>query len=69
MSYCVRLILCFILLVMLILTFSLGVRWIVEHILSIFFWSSVLIVLFAISTCVVAALITGFLFNGVGFHG
>lgn len=68
MSYCMRLILCFILLAMLILTFSLGVRWIVEHILSIF-WSSVLIVLFAISTCVVAVLITGFLFNGVGFHG
>lgn len=68
MSYCMRLILCFILLAMLILTFSLGVRWIVEHILSIF-WSSVLIVLFAISTCVVAVLITGFLFNGVGVHG
>ena len=68
MSYCMRLILCFILLAMLILTFSLGVRWIVEHILSIF-WSSVLIVLFAISTCVVAALIIGFLFNGVGIHG
>ena len=56
MSYCMRLILCFILLAMLILTFSLGVRWIVEHILSIF-WSSVLIVLFTISACVVAALI------------
>ena len=68
MSYCMRLILFIILLVMLILTFGLGVRWIVEHILSIF-WSSVVIVLFAISTCVVAALITGFLFNGVGFHG
>ena len=68
MSYCIRLILCFILLAMLILTFSLGVRWIVEHILSIF-WSSVLIVLFAISTYVVAVLITGFLFNGVGIHG
>ena len=68
MSYCMRLTLCFILLAMLILTFSLGVRWIVEHILSIF-WSSVLIVLFAISTCVVAVLITGFLFNGVGIHG
>ena len=68
MSYCMRLILCFILLAMLILTFSLGVRWIVEHILSIF-WNSILIVLFAISTYVVAALITGFLFNGVGFHG
>lgn len=68
MSYCVRLILCFILLAMLILTFGVGIRWIVEHIPSIF-WSSVLIVLFAISTCVVAVLITGFLFNGVGFHG
>ena len=68
MSYYVRLILCIILLAMLILTFSLGVRWIVEHILSIF-WSSVLIVLFAISTCVVAVLIIGFLFNGVGIHG
>ena len=68
MSYYVRLTLCIILLAMLILTFSLGVRWIVEHILSIF-WSSVLIVLFAISTCVVAVLIIGFLFNGVGIHG
>ena len=68
MSYCMRLILCFILLVMLILTFSLGVRWIVEHILSIF-WSSILIVLFAISACVVTVLITGFLFDGVGFYG
>lgn len=68
MSYYIRLILCIIFLAMLILTFGLGVRWIVEHILSIF-WSSVLIVLFAISACVVAALITGFLFNGVGIHG
>lgn len=68
MSYYMRLILCIILLAMLILTFGLGVRWIVEHILSIF-WSSVLIVLFAISACVVVALITGFLFNGVGIHG
>ena len=68
MNYWMRLILYIIFLVMLALTFGLGVRWIVEHILSIF-WSSVLIVLFAISTCVVAALITGFLFNGVGFHG
>lgn len=68
MSYCMRLISCFILFAMLILTFRVGIRWIVEHILSIF-WSSALIVLFAISTCVVAALITGFLFNGVGIHG
>lgn len=68
MSYCMRLILCIILLAMLILTFGVGIRWIVEHIPSIF-WNSVLIILFAISTCVVAALITGFLFNGVGFHG
>ena len=68
MSYFIRLILCFILLAMLILTFSLGVRWIIEHILSIF-WSSVLIVLFTSSAYVVAVLITGFLFNGVGFHG
>ena len=68
MSYYVPLILCIILLAMLILTFGVGIRWIIEHILSIF-WSSVLIVLFAISTCVVAALITGFLFNGVEIHG
>ena len=68
MSYCMRLILCFILLAMLIFTFGLGVRWIVEHILSDF-WAIVLIVLFAISTCVIAVLITGFLFNGVGIHG
>ena len=51
-----RLILFIIFLAMLILTFGLGVRWIVEHILSIF-WSSVLIVLFTISACVVAVLI------------
>lgn len=56
MSYYIRLILFIILLAMLIPTFGLGVRWIVEHILSIF-WSSVLIVLFTISACVVAALI------------
>lgn len=56
MSHCTRLILFIILLAMLILTFGLGVRWIVEHILSIF-WSSVLIVLFTISACVVAVLI------------
>lgn len=68
MSYYMRLILYFILFAMLILTFGVGIRWIVEHIPSIF-WSSILIVLFAISTCAVAALITGFLFNGVGFHG
>ena len=68
MSYCMRLILCFILLAMLILTFSLGVRWIVEHILSDF-WATVLIVLFTSSAYVVAVLIIGFLFNGVGFHG
>ena len=68
MNYWMRLILCIILLAILVITFVLGVKWIVEHILSIF-WGSVLIVLFAISTCVVAALITGFLFNGVGIHG
>lgn len=56
MSHCMRLILFIIFLAMLILTFGLGVRWIVEHILSIF-WSSVLIVLFTISACVVAVLI------------
>ena len=68
MNYFIRLIFCAVLLTCLIVTFGLGLMWIVEHILSIF-WSSVLIVLFAISTCVVAALITGFLFNGVEFHG
>lgn len=68
MSYCMRLILCFILLAMLIVTFGLGVRWIVEHILSDF-WATVLIVLFTSSAYVVAVLIIAFLFNGVGFHG
>ena len=68
MNYYMRLILCFILLTMLILTFGVGIRWIVEHILSDF-WAIILMILFAISTCVVVALITGFLFNGVGFHG
>lgn len=68
MSYCMRLILCFILLAMLILTFSLGVRWIVEHILSDF-WATILIILFTSSAYVVAVLIIRFIFNGVGFHG
>ena len=68
MSYCMRLILFIILLVMLILTFGLGVRWIVEHILSDF-WAIVLIILFTSSMYVVAVLIIGFLFNEVGIHG
>ena len=68
MSYYVRLILCIILLAMLILTFGLGVRWIVEHILSDF-WAIILIILFTSSTYVVAVLITGFLFNGIGING
>ena len=68
MSYCMRLILCIILLAMLILTFGLGVRWIVEHILSDF-WAIVLIILFFFFSYVVAILILGFLFNGVGIHG
>lgn len=68
MSYYVRLILCIILLACLIFTFGLGLMWIVEHILSDF-WATVLIVLFTSSAYVVAVLITGFLFNGVGFHG
>ena len=68
MSYYVRLILCIILLAMLILTFGLGVRWIVEHILSDF-WAIILIILFTSSTYVVALLITGFLFNGIGING
>ena len=68
MSYYVRLILCIILLAMLILTFGLGVRWIVEHILSDFL-ATILIILFTSSTYVVAVLIIGFLFNGGGTHG
>ena len=68
MSYCMRLILFIILLVMLILTFGLGVRWIVEHILSDFL-ATILIILFTSSAYVVAVLIIGFLFNGVGIHG
>lgn len=68
MSYWMRLILCIILLACLIVTFGLGLMWIVEHILSDF-WATVLIVLFTSSAYVVAVLITGFLFNGVGFHG
>ena len=68
MSHCIRLVLCFILLAMLILTFVVGIRWIVEHILSDF-WATVLIVLFTSSTYVVVVLIIGFLFNGDGIHG
>lgn len=68
MSYCMRLILCIILLACLIFTFGLGLMWIVEHILSDF-WATVLIVLFTSSAYVVAVLIIGFLFNGVGIHG
>lgn len=68
MSYYMRLILCIILLAMLILTFGLGVRWIVEHILSDF-WAIILIILFTSSTYVVAVLIIRFLFNGIGIHG
>ena len=67
MSYCMRLILCFILLACLIFTFGLGLMWIVEHILSDF-WATVLIVLFTSSAYVIAVLIIGFLFNGVGIH-
>ena len=68
MSYCMRLIVCAILLACLIVTFSLGVRWIVEHILSDFL-ATILIILFTSSTYVVAVLIIGFLVNGDGIHG
>lgn len=68
MSYYVRLILCIILLACLIFTFGLGLMWIVEHILSDF-WATVLIVLFTSSAYVVAVLIIEFLLNGVGIHG
>ena len=68
MSYCMRLILCFILLAMLILIFAVGIGWIVEHILSDFL-ATILMILFTSSTYVVAVLIIGFLFNGVGIHG
>ena len=68
MSYFMRLILCIILLACLIFTFGLGLMWIVEHIPSDF-WATVLIILFTSSAYVVAVLIIGFLFNGVGIHG
>ena len=68
MNYFIRLIFCAILLTCLIVTFGLGLMWIVEHILSDF-WATVLIVLFTSSAYVVAVLIIGFLFNEVGFHG
>ena len=68
MNYFIRLIVCAILLACLIVTFGLGLTWIVEHILSDF-WAIVLIILFTSSTYVVAVLIVEFLFNGVGFHG
>ena len=56
MSYFVRLILCATLIVALMLTFGVGVKWIVAHILSDFL-SSVLIILFTISSFAVGALI------------
>ena len=68
MSYFIRLIVCAILLACLIITFGLGIIWIVEHILSDF-WATVLIVLFTSSAYVVAVLIIEFLLNGVGIHG
>ena len=55
MSYYVRLILCAIFLGAIIFTFAVGIRWIVEHILSNF-WSSILIILFTISSFAVSAL-------------
>ena len=68
MNYFIRLIVCAILLACLIVTFGLGLMWIVEHILSDFL-ATILIILFTSSAYVVAVLIIGFLFNGVGFHG
>ena len=68
MNYFIRLIVCAILLACLIVTFGLGLMWIVEHILSDF-WAIILIVLFTSSAYVVAILIVGFLFNGDGIHG
>ena len=64
MSYYVRLMLSIIFLAMLVPTFGLGVKWIATNILSNF-WCYALIILFTISTCIVAELIIGFLFNGV----
>ena len=68
MNYFIRLIFCAILLACLIVTFGLGLMWIVEHILSDF-WATVLMILFTSSAYVVAVLIIGFLFNGDGIHG
>ena len=68
MSYCMRLIFCAILLTCLIVTFGLGLMWIVEHILSDFL-ATILIILFTSSAYVVAVLIIGCLLNGVGIHG
>ena len=68
MNYFIRLIVCAILLACVIFAFGLGLMWIVEHILSDF-WATVLIVLFTSSTYVVVVLIIGFLFNGDGIHG
>ena len=68
MNYFIRLIVCAILLACLIVTFGLGLMWIVEHILSDF-WVIVLIILFTSSAYVVAVLIIGFLLNGGGIHG
>ena len=56
MSYFVRLILCATLIVALMLTFGVGIRWIDGHILSNFL-SSVLVILFTISSFAVGALV------------
>ena len=68
MNYFIRLIVCAILLTCLIFTFGLGLMWIVEHILSDFL-ATILMILFTSSAYVVAVLIIGFLFNGDGIHG
>ena len=68
MNYFIRLIFCAVLLTCLIVTFELGLMWIVEHILSDFL-ATILMILFTSSAYVVAVLIIGFLFNGDGIHG
>ena len=63
MSYFIRSMLCAILIVALMLTFGVGIRWIVGHILSNFL-SSVLIVLFTISSFAVGAIIISIFIEG-----
>lgn len=64
----VRAILCATLIVFTIQSLIFGCAWIFNHIHKEFL-ATILVTLFGSSALVVAVLIIGFLFNGVGIHG